>query len=139
MIHAIDVLKVLDAFEAMIDRKGINDDAKKAIARELLTSVPQEIMAPGCKNTSEAVRSIIGAYLGIKNDRRDPGKAEEAGNKPQEGSTSKETVPTARPEVEREASSFDGPLAGPGMASEKARTDEKRQARKAHGGSRRNS
>lgn len=159
MIHAIDVLKVLDAFEAVVDRKSLNEETKKAIARELLASVPHEIMAPGCKNTSEAVRSLIGTYLGIKNDRRDSGngghraaeeetgatkegrgarEAEEAGHKSQEGPSRAETVPPARPEVGREASQAHSPVAGPGMAGEKARTDEKRQARKAHGGPRRN-
>ena len=78
MIHAIDVLRVLDVFEATIDRKNIPDDAKKAIALELLASVPHEIMAPGCKSTSDAVRSIIRDYIGIKHDRSSPEKAEEA-------------------------------------------------------------
>lgn len=160
MIHAIDVLKVLDAFEALVDRKNINDDAKKAISRELLASVPQEIMAPGCRNTSEAVRSIIGTYLGIKNDRRNSGnggnrtaeeetrkteegrgarEAPKAGSKSEESSSREETMPAKRPEVEREAPQAHSAVAGPGMESQEARTDEKRQARKATGGSRRNS
>lgn len=111
MIHAIDVLKVLDAFEALVDRKNVPDDAKKLIATELLASVPHEIMAPGCKNTSDAVRAIIRDYIGVKNDRTNPGnggnrspaeaeartatedggigqeEAKEAGHKPQEVSS----------------------------------------------------
>lgn len=160
MIHAIDVLKVLDAFEAVVDRKDITTDSKKAIARELLASVPHEIMAPGCKHTSDAVRSIVGTYLGITNDRRDSGnggnhpakaearpteegrgarKAEEASIQPQEGPASEEAVSTTRPKVEREASQALSSMAGPGVASQEARIHEKHQARKVSGGSRRNS
>lgn len=121
MINAIDVLKVLDTFDSLVARKSIPDDTKKLIAAELLASVPPEIMAPGCKNTSEAVRSIIRDYIGVSNDRntfgnggnRSPAeaearktsedggigkeKAEEEGLQPEkvssEGAKDRETVP----------------------------------------------
>ncbi len=93
------MLKVLDAFEALVDRKTITDDAKKRIATELLASVPPEIMAPGCKNTSDAVRSIIRDYIGVNNDGSNPGKAKEARSGTKEIPSSEETV---SPKVQQE-------------------------------------
>lgn len=111
MIQAIDVLKVLDAFEALVDRKNVSDDAKKLIATELLASVPHEIMAPGCKNTSDAVRAIIRDYIGVKNDRTNPGNGgirssaeAEARKVPEDGRIGQEKAEEARPESQEVSS-----------------------------------
>lgn len=142
MIHAYDVLKILDAFEALKANKVFSEETKKLIAAELLTSVPHEIMAPGCKVTSDAVRSIIKDYIGVPNVRNNPGKAEEASSGTEKGSSSEETMSPKRSEVEREAPSANRTVERPRVESVEARKNEERQGtppRKGSGGPRRNS
>lgn len=131
------MLKVLDAFEALVDRKNITDDAKKRIATELLASVPHEIMAPGCKNTSDTVRSVIRDYIGVDNDRSNPGKAEKARSGSQESPSSQETVSSERPEVEWEAPQADRTVAGPRVAGVEIGASEVRKGTPPRKGNRR--
>lgn len=76
MVNVINVLGILDAFENMKDSKSLSPDDKKLVARELLSNIPEEIMAPGCRNTSNAVRVVIRSYLGVDNGRTEKPKAE---------------------------------------------------------------
>lgn len=76
MVNVIDVLGILNAFENMKDSKSLSPDDKKSVARELLSNIPEEIMAPGCRNTSNAVRAVIRTYLGVDSGRTEKPKAE---------------------------------------------------------------
>lgn len=109
MITVNDVLAILKAFEDVKDSKALSQDAKVLIVRELLASVPQEIVAPHCKNTSEAIRGIIHEYLGIKRP-----KAEEAKS---EIGTSENANAPARAEASREPQA-DAVVEGPRVARE---------------------
>ena len=75
MYTALDVLKVLEVFEATKASKDFDSTEKRLIASELLTLVPHEIMAPGCKGTSAVVREKIKAYLKDTNGTRETKEA----------------------------------------------------------------
>lgn len=152
MINAIDVLRVLESFKALKAHDDIPLDTKRRITGELLTLVPQEIMAPGAKVTSETVRNLLKAYVTDESRtdehrraaeakaRKAPEEptasreAQEAGVGPQEVASIGEPM---SPEVHEEVAgagdrhrvekSAQGTLGRPGVAGEEARGHEKRK------------
>ena len=120
MTTTIDVLGILHAFENMQASKTLSDVDKKAIARELLGNVPEEIIAPSCKNTSSAVRKVIREYLGLTDGPTKAAKAE-GESAPREAE---------RPSEEPKAEHPDREVGGPRVASEAHRTPQKADPRK---------
>lgn len=109
MTNAVFVLSVLDAFENMKDSKALSPDDKKLVARELLSVIPEDIMAPACRNTSNAVRTVIREYLGVasaspKESQKESAPSAEisSAESPQEGQVH---AVVGRPRVESKANS----------------------------------
>lgn len=128
MIHSIDVLRVLEAFKSLKASSDIPEATKKLIAAELLPLVPPEIMAPNAKATCEYVRNTLREYI---SDGTTDRKAEKARSDAKEGSPSQETVSPEGAEVGRTTKPPEAAMGRPGVESQEARSDEKRQARKA--------
>lgn len=112
MVTVTDVLSLLKAFEDVKKSEALSLGDKKLIARELLASVPAEIVAPQCKHASEAVRGILYDYLGVTRTKTAEAKSESASSEDtssaaraeETGKPSTDTV-VERPRVASEAHS----------------------------------